>query len=174
MNFENLQLAVEELPRAEALEFTGIHKEYKSVKMVSNLLFALVLLIGGICTLVFSGELFSIRWWLVALTVPVAYFLVVLFFIHKSFIYKGYVIRERDIAFRSGWIFRSVTTVPFNRVQHCEIVQGPVEKSFDLCRIQIYTAGGSDSELMIPGLLYAEGEQIREHLLTKIAANAIQ
>ena len=34
---------------------------------------------------------------------------------------RGYLVRERDVVYRSGWWSRTVTAVPFSRIQHSEI-----------------------------------------------------
>ena len=70
----------------------------------------------------------------------------------KGFPLRGYVLRDKDLTYRAGWIFRKVTTIPFNRIQHSEISQGPLGRLFRLNRLKIYTAGGSASDLSIPGL----------------------
>lgn len=173
MDFVNLQLAVEQLPKAEELQFTGLHKDHRSVRMIAVFLFTALLILVGICILAVSGNLFELNGWLLAICTPLLYMLLAVFFVYKSFPTKGFVIREKDIAYKSGLIFHSTTIVPYNRIQHCEMTQGPIEKTFDLCRIMIYTAGGNDSELVIPGLTNTEGEALRDHLLKQVAANAI-
>ena len=70
----------------------------------------------------------------------------------KGFPMRGYVLRDKDLTYRAGWMFRKVTTIPFNRIQHSEISQGPLGRLFRLNRLKIYTAGGSTSDLSIPGL----------------------
>ena len=52
-----------------------------------------------------------------------------------AFHYMGYALREKDISYRSGWLWRSMVTVPFNRVQHCEIKQGLIDRRFGLSRL---------------------------------------
>ncbi len=173
MNFENLQLSVAELPKAEEMAFTPLHKDYKSVRLIVVMLFTALLFGVGVCVVVFNDFLFNLNEWLLGLGIPLLYLIVAVFFVYKSFIPKGYVIREKDIAYRSGFIYHSITVVPYNRIQHCEVTQGPIEKAFDLSRIMVYTAGGGDSELVIPGLLYEDGEKLREHLLKQIASNAV-
>lgn len=172
MNFENLQITVSELPKAEDMKFTHLHKDYKSTRLIVVILFTVALLIGGVCVLAFTGNLLNLTAWTLAITVPFVYLLLAIIFVYKSYVPKGYVVRQRDIAYRSGWIFHSITVIPYNRIQHCEVSQGPIEKMFDLCRIMIYTAGGSYSEVEIPGLLYSEGETLRDHLLNQVTQNA--
>lgn len=173
MNFENLQLRVDELPKAESIEFEALHKDHKSVQTITALLFSLILMVIGICITSFGGYVFVVLAWMLTFTTPVLLFAVLFMLIRFSFKVKGYAVRSKDIAYKSGLIFRVQTLVPYNRIQHCELVQGPVEKMFDLCHIQIYTAGGDDSELRIPGLQHQTGEALRDQLLKQISGNAV-
>ncbi|MGB4960930.1 MAG: PH domain-containing protein, partial [Saprospiraceae bacterium] len=83
--------------------------------------------------------------------------------------YQGYALRERDILFKSGVFFRSVIVIPFNRVQHCEIEQGPINRFFDLAVLSLYTAGGSSSDLKIPGLTMRMANNLKSFITDKVA-----
>jgi membrane protein YdbS with pleckstrin-like domain len=62
-----------------------------------------------------------------------------------------------------------VTSVPFNRIQHSEINQGPLDRAYNLASLNIYTAGGSSSDLTIPGLPYDQAVKLREFVAKKSA-----
>lgn len=81
---------------------------------------------------------------------------------------RGYILRERDITYSKGWLFHSVTTIPFNRIQHSDVSQGPIERKFKLSTLKIYTAGGSSSDLSIPGLEAGEAQILREFISKKV------
>ena len=70
---------------------------------------------------------------------------------------------------RKGVLFKSTTTIPFNRVQHCEISQGPIQRMFNLHTLEIFTAGGGKSDLAIPGLEGDTAQQIKEFIVKKTA-----
>lgn len=82
---------------------------------------------------------------------------------------RSYALRERDLTYKKGWIFSTMITIPFNRIQHTEISRGPIERKFDLSTLKIYTAGGSTSDLSIPGLETDEAEQLKEFVAKKAA-----
>lgn len=84
---------------------------------------------------------------------------------------KQYALRERDIIYRHGVIWRSNTVIPFNRVQHAEVSQGPLDRLFNLSRLRIYTAGGSSSDLSIPGLLPYDAERIKHFILNRTVSD---
>lgn len=81
----------------------------------------------------------------------------------------GYAIRNRDILFKKGWLWKSNTMIPFNRVQHCEVNQNPIERYFGLAKLKVFTAGGTSSDLSISGLTPAKAEQLKHYITTQTA-----
>jgi membrane protein YdbS with pleckstrin-like domain len=77
----------------------------------------------------------------------------------------GYALREKDISLKSGWFWKSMVTIPFNRVQHCDIRQGVIDRQFGLSKLTIYTAGGQSADLMIPGLRPEVAEKLKTYIL---------
>jgi uncharacterized protein len=82
--------------------------------------------------------------------------------------YQGYLLRQHDISFKSGFISRTNTTIPFNRIQHVEVNQSLVDRWLTLASLKVFTAGGSQSDLMIPGLHQTRANQLKQYLLGKM------
>jgi membrane protein YdbS with pleckstrin-like domain len=80
----------------------------------------------------------------------------------KGFPRRGFAVREHDVSYRFGWMYQNVITVPFSRIQHSEIVQGPVSRWFGICNLKIYTAGSAGTNLRIPGLESEVAKQLRQ------------
>ena len=78
-------------------------------------------------------------------------------------------LRENDISYKSGLLFFTMTSIPLNRLQHCEVSQGPLGRLFDLASVKIYTAGGSTSDLSIGGLKKEAAHRLRDHI-TRLSA----
>jgi membrane protein YdbS with pleckstrin-like domain len=78
----------------------------------------------------------------------------------------GYVLRESEVLVRSGVLFRRWTSIPYQRIQHLDTRQGPIERMLGLARLQIYTASGMSADGSIPGLAQATAEGLRD-LLSK-------
>ena len=57
-----------------------------------------------------------------------------------------------------------MTAVPFSRIQHSEIQQGPLGRWLGHCTLKLYTAGASGANLEIPGLSMATARNIRRML----------
>jgi hypothetical protein len=83
---------------------------------------------------------------------------------------QGYVVRDKDILFRKGVIWQSVTAIPFNRIQHVETSSTPIDRKLDLATLQLFTAGGSGGDLKIGGLGTAVAEKLRVFILNKAGA----
>ena len=80
---------------------------------------------------------------------------------------KKYALREKDIIYQAGLFWRNYTVLPFSRIQHVEVHQGPIERIFDLGKLKVYTAGGSSSDLAISGLAMDTAQSIKHFILNK-------
>ena len=85
----------------------------------------------------------------------------------------GYRIGEGQLRVARGWLFRTDTIVPFVRVQHIDVGQGPVERLFGLSHLVVHTSGTHNSTVTLPGLhsdlAAAMRETIRRHIQTDFA-----
>ena len=80
---------------------------------------------------------------------------------------RGYAVREKDIAFKSGLLWRTVTVVPFNRVQHAATGSGLLDRNFGLATLTVFTAGGSGGDLHIAGLGADRAERLRVYVVSR-------
>jgi membrane protein YdbS with pleckstrin-like domain len=94
--------------------------------------------------------------------------LVTVFFSRINFIKKAFAFRNHDVLFRNGIIATNTIVIPYNRVQHVALHEGLVSRYFGLATVQIYTAGGSSSDIEIPGIKKEEAENIKQLLMLKI------
>jgi membrane protein YdbS with pleckstrin-like domain len=60
---------------------------------------------------------------------------------------------------------------PFNRIQHCSVDSGPVERSYKLASLTLYTAASESADVKIAGLPELLALNIREFIMKKIAAH---
>lgn len=84
----------------------------------------------------------------------------------------GYRVAERLLQVVRGWMFHTDTLVPFVRVQHIDVTQGPVEKLFGVATLVVHTAGTHNSVVTVPGLAPQRAAEIRdiirEHVRTDL------
>lgn len=176
MPFSNTQINVDEIPTIQDIEYTQLSKDFLRVNMISTFLIWIV--IFAVVTTIFQfdqdDDFFNemikpkLKWLMLGLLSLAVINLVVSYF---GFFKKGYAIREKDISYKKGLFWRTKTLVPFNRIQHCELNQGPIERMFGLSSLKVFTAGGSSSDLNINGLVKGEAEQLKQFILKKTAAD---
>jgi membrane protein YdbS with pleckstrin-like domain len=83
----------------------------------------------------------------------------------------GYDEREDEIVIANGIMVRTETIVPFGRVQHIDIAQGPLERRFSLGTLILHTAGTRGASVPLPGLGLGEAERLRDRIRTKIRSD---
>lgn len=165
----NDQVLATDLPAVEKSEFQKHPRRFLNKKLIAKVVFFIPLLIG-IIVLAFVVEENWMFW--TALGLWAIVFLLILFLSYKEYFVRGYVLREHDITYRHGWIFHHETTVPFNRIQHTEINDGPIDRLFTLCELEIYTAGGSASDLSLSGLDPRDAARLKEFISGKTVLHA--
>ena len=167
MIFQNQQIDLSLLPSVNDLDFHKPAPAYLKVKLIGTAIFITIFLIPAYF-LAFHGPGENYVWvrfllvgiWLVLL-------LFSLWLSWKGFHIQGHAIREKDVNYKKGVIFHSVTSIPFNRVQHCEIKQGPIARRFGLSTLEVFTAGGQSSDLSIPGITPEYAQQLKEYIMNK-------
>lgn len=168
MEFNNPSVDTSTLPRAEDVKLQPIEPSFWKVLQLEWLITAVILLaIGG-------SAIFFIKAIQKPLVIGIAagaWFLTILvyyFIISQSFKRKAYALREKDAMYRSGWITRVLHICPYNRIQHCSIHAGPLERRFGLASISLYTSGSDGSDIRIPGLTESTAASIREFIMQKV------
>jgi membrane protein YdbS with pleckstrin-like domain len=95
-------------------------------------------------------------------------------FVAPARIYRrlGYAIDERLLRVVRGWLFHTDTIVPFVRVQHIDVAQGPLDKLFGIASLVVHTAGTHNSTITLPGLSPERAASIRDSIRAEIRADA--
>ncbi len=173
MSFENPQLGVDHLPAYQDSAYTPLELAYKKVIHYVSAFFVLILLAGPVLLYFLHDDPEHASYpWVVygSLTLWFVISAVIMGVVGPAFRQKGYAVRERDISYKTGLINRQTTTIPFNRVQHCDIKQGVVSRYFGLSKLNVYTAGGAKSDLSIPGLTLDKAQKLMDFVLQKTLA----
>lgn len=84
----------------------------------------------------------------------------------------GYDPRGEELAIKRGVVTQVQTVVPFGRVQHLDVAQGPIERAFGVCRLALHTAGTAHSLVTLPGLTRATAEALRDEIRAHIRAHS--
>ena len=131
-NFTNSILLPENLPETVPEDFNRLDKRYLKIIFIRIAIFAILLTGGLFAFILFTDE--KIPGLILAAIISVAAFLI-LYSITISvlgFPKKGYLLREKDVSYKTGLITYKQISVPFNRVQHVEVSQGILDKIFHL------------------------------------------
>lgn len=158
---------VSSLPTIFEVVFKPIQKSYQKV-IGLNIVFIFLLTLG-LAFFLDSKSLFEFSELPFGIYSLVTVLFSGIFFLKAiSFKTRKYLLREKDISYKNGLFFKKLTTVPFHRIQHIEIDQGPFSRLFNLVSLSVFTAGDSSDDLKIRGLLKEEAAQIKEYISSQI------
>lgn len=77
--------------------------------------------------------------------------------------FTGWLETEDDLIITKGWMWHTVTIVPYGRIQYVDVSAGPIARRFGLKELTINTAS-STSDCTIPGLDAATADALRDRL----------
>ena len=167
-NFSNETIDTSHLPKFEEVVFTALHPKYLRVVLINLAVVIALLILVPILVSVFNPEALSGREWLIlGIAIPILCALILLFSI-LGYQKKGFAFREHDVLYRYGVIATNTIVIPYNRVQHVALHEGLISRFFGLAKIEIFTAGGSSSDIEIPGIEKEQAEKIKQLLMGKI------
>ncbi len=167
VTFTNTPVDLDSLPDYQEITYTKVSvKRLYKVLCIQGVIFIL-LAIG----LLMLREVTDVPYLIPGLGAGILLIFLLLF----SYQYKlqktlGYALRERDIAYRRGFIFEKTTVIPFNRIQHISTSAGMFDRMFGISNLNIFTAGGSGSDIDIPGLT----PQLAARLKDRVANHIIE
>lgn len=105
------------------------------------------------------------RWWPAGLIEVAAAVIIVArwIVIGRNWRSWGYLEREDDLYITHGVLFRTLTAVPYGRMQLVEVRTTPLQRAYGLATVQLITASAS-TDAVIPGLLPQEAARLRDRL----------
>ena len=173
-NFSNSTINIQELPKFEEVEFTPLNRKYIKVIYFNLTLIIGLLILIPIIIYVIKPAIFSVRIsMLLGFAIPIISGLLIAISL-ANFKKRGFAFREHDVLFKSGVISETTVIIPFNRVQHVAVHQGFISRKLGLASVEIFTAGGSGSDLEIPGIMKEEAEKIKQLIMTKLNDNNLK
>lgn len=72
-----------------------------------------------------------------------------------------------------GVLWHADTIVPFGRVQHIDLNQGPIERFFGIATLTLHTAGNHNASVHLPGLSADQARQMREDIRAHIKRESL-
>jgi len=109
-----------------------------------------------------------------AVLVPVIWLVFGLWFWISSFWWPprlycswSYRLDQRVIELRYGVLWQKSVMIPLSRVQHVDLLRGPLERHYGLASLEIHTAGTRHASYKLEGLSEETGETLRERLISE-------
>lgn len=148
----------------ESEELTVLHPNHVKVMRIAASIAAVPFVIGSLVleaadvlpTGAFIGPVLLVAAFLV-IRVPL-----------RRYAARGYVMGEDRLRVVRGILFRSDTVVPFGRVQHIDVDQGPLERAYGLATLTLHTAGNHNASVALPGLAESDARAMRETIRARI------
>lgn len=113
---------------------------------------------------------FLLPWrWATLVLVPVALWNV-LVAPGREWKWCGYAFTGRELHVASGWWTRIHAIVPVARVQHIDVMQGPVERIFGVARLVLFMSGTSLAVVPLGGITRERAEEIRDAIRLQIGS----
>lgn len=144
-------------------EWKRVSGKYVWVQLAGSLVGGVVLAaIAVVAHLVFGAG----RWWAFPWIVAVVVIIWLLSTVLTPRRVRSirYRLREDDLLFRRGIMFRRTVAVPYGRMQLIDINRGPLDRWLGLAELKFVTAAASTG-VTIPGLVEADSEALRDELV---------
>jgi membrane protein YdbS with pleckstrin-like domain len=91
----------------------------------------------------------------------------------RRWLARGYNMSADRLRVVKGILWRSDTVVPFGRVQHIDVDQGPIERALDIATLTLHTAGNHNSSVTLPGLKHQVASDMREDIRQRIKRDSL-
>ncbi len=174
--FENAGILPDELPTVDSVEWQDMDEKFVRRLMTEAVIGIFFVSVGisalhTILSRAFADASISFGFlWLIPFLIGIPMLIWPLISVPR----RGYAVRERDIIYKSGVFWRTVTAIPFNRIQHVEKSSTPLDRRFQVATLQLFTAGGTGGDLKIHGLSTKTAEKLRFFILEKIGLSVEQ
>lgn len=86
---------------------------------------------------------------------------------------RGYDMGDDRLRVVRGILFHSDTVVPFGRIQHIDVNQGPLQRFYGLATLTVHTAGTHNASVHLPGLGHEDAAAMRETIRAHIRRETI-
>ncbi|MFN4039694.1 MAG: PH domain-containing protein [Erythrobacter sp.] len=99
--------------------------------------------------------------------------LMLIFVPQRRYNARGYHMSADRLRVVRGVLWHSDTVVPFGRVQHIDVHQGPVDRFFGIATLTLHTAGNHNASVNLPGLGADLARDLREDIRSHIKRESL-
>jgi membrane protein YdbS with pleckstrin-like domain len=154
-------------------ELTRLHPNYTHALRVQTVLTAIPFLIGALVLEAISRDQALLPPGVIAGPVLLLAVLLVIRVPTRRYNARGYQISADRLRVVRGLLWRSDTVVPFGRVQHIDVDQGPIERFFGIATLTLHTAGNHNASVSLPGLGEELAREMREDIRAHIRRDSL-
>ncbi|WP_082701043.1 PH domain-containing protein [Erythrobacter sp. YT30] len=154
-------------------ELTKLDPNYVPALRLTAMVSSVPLLFGALMAeAVFVPEL-GIPSGIVGLVVLIACAFWIIRIPTRRYAARGYQISVDRLRVVRGILWHSDTIVPFGRVQHIDVDQGPIERFFNIATLTVHTAGSHNASVQLPGLNHELAKDMREEIRAHIKRESL-
>ena len=154
-------------------ELTKLHPNYAHALRVQTALMAIPVLIGSLVLEAVMRENALLPPGVIAGPVLLIAIALIIRIPSRRYSARGYQISADRLRVVRGLLFRYDTVVPFSRVQHIDVNQGPLERFFGIATLTLHTAGNHNASVALPGLGEPLAREMRETIRAHIRRDSL-
>jgi uncharacterized protein len=155
------------LPVDDDGELTRLHPNYAKALRLRTVMTAIPFLVAALVVEAVLRDKALLPPGLIACTVLAIALALVIRIPQSRYNARGYQISADRLRVVRGLLWRSDTVVPFGRVQHIDVDQGPLDRFFGIATLTLHTAGNHNASVSLPGL----GEELARTMREDIRAH---
>ncbi|MFD2841497.1 PH domain-containing protein [Populibacterium corticicola] len=146
----------------EGIEWQRVSPKLTHVRLLTWFLSMLVPLIGSLVLAIVIKQVWA---YLIPAGVLVL-FSWVAWVIRRQVPAMGYAEREDDLLVKKGVMFKSITVVPYGRMQLVDVEAGPFDRAFGIAKVTLHTAS-AQTDAVVSGLVPEEAARLRDRLASR-------
>jgi membrane protein YdbS with pleckstrin-like domain len=166
--FENNKILAQDLPNYENVAATVLDKKHYWVVLISTFIVFSFISLGLMLCFYFFNFLKSMPYKQAAAIAYFSFWGLYVVYSWIGFKRKSYCYRTHDVIYNFGVFHKTTVLIPFKRIQHIALHQGLFSRKFGLASLQFYTAGGSTTDISIPGMPLEIAKSFKEIISDKI------
>jgi membrane protein YdbS with pleckstrin-like domain len=129
-------------------------------------------LVVSVATLTLAGLVWWLlsgwKWWIVPVAIIAAVVLWAIWcwwWLGRRYRSLRFGIDEAGIRIERGVWWRSIVALPRARIQHSDVIQGPLQRRYGVATLTFFTAGSVYTQVSLPGLAHGDAIAVRDSLV---------
>lgn len=156
------------VPVNDDTELTRVHPNYKTALRIQAALTSIPFLIGATVLEIALEEQSFLPFGVIIGLVAFLALVFIVRFPSRRYAARGYQISADRLRVVRGILWRHDTVVPFGRVQHIDVDQGPLDRLLNIATMTLHTAGSHNASVHLPGLELGLANDMREEIRAHI------